>query len=81
MARNDDLYKIGDKVLLRLDFEALRYAPKGLARWDGCTFRIEKVKTMKGKAYYELKGCRSVEGVNYAISEDWLILMRDLYER
>lgn len=79
MTRND-LYGIGQKVLLRLDIEGLRYAPKGLTRWDGCTYRIEKVNIIKGKVYYELKGLKSPMGVNYSISEDWLIPMRDLYD-
>jgi len=66
-------YKVGDKVLLQLgvDYES---APKGLQRWDGCQFVIDKARFVMRKGWvYELKSCKSPKGVTYSIVEDWLL--------
>lgn len=70
------MIEVGDKVLLQLGVNALSEAPKGLKRWDGCQFIVDKKKILRNATYYELKSCKSVEGVPYAILEDWITPMR-----
>lgn len=67
---------IGDVVLLQLGVDYTS-APKGLKRWDGCQFEVCKKKMINGKGlYYELKSCKSAEGINYCIHPDWIARLR-----
>lgn len=77
MAKHE--FKVGEKVLLQLDVVGRSQAPQELKRWDGCQFVISKKKCISGKAgcvYYELKTCRSSEGIPFSIMEEWLMPMR-----
>lgn len=71
-------FEVGDKVLLQLGVDA-KYAPRGLKRWDGCVFRIEKINRIMSASVspnwcytYHLQCCRSQWGEPYTIMEDWL---------
>lgn len=68
-------FKVGDTVLLTLGIDE-KYAPKGLQRWNGCSFVISKVHGNINPHYYELRACKSPSGVPYAIEEDWLTKTR-----
>lgn len=73
-------FQKGDSVLLDMGIDA-KYAPKGLARWNGCIFRIEDTIPLttqsKGVLYaYTLKCCKSVHGTPYTIVEEWLTKTR-----
>lgn len=75
MARAKD-YQVGHKVLLVLPEGERSTMPEGLKKWHEVSFRISRVaKVPSGnhfETYYELRGCKSQEGVPYAISPDWL---------
>lgn len=80
MKQIDSKYDVGDVVILELGVDA-KYAPKGLARWDGCKFHISKVKCVSTSERnvhytYELKCCKSVSGIPYTIVEDWITKVR-----
>lgn len=66
---------VGDIVLLQMgaDYSS---APKGLKRWDGCQFEVSKIKTVGVGMYYELKSCKSAEGISYSILPEWIMRMR-----
>ena len=71
------MIEAGDRVLLKMGEAAFSLAPKGLQRWDDCQFIVDKVKSCGAYGtYYELKSCKSAEGVPYSIIEDWLVPMR-----
>ena len=79
-------YNIGDLVLLTLDSPGEVGIVPGLADYKERKFRISKVKTIipKNKSagsratYYELTGCESEKGIPYAITEDWIMPMKEL---
>lgn len=75
MARAKD-YQVGQKVLLILPEGERSTMPEGLKKWHEVSFRISKVcKRRNGnhlETYYELRGCKSQEGVPYSIDPDWL---------
>lgn len=68
------MINVGDTVLLKMGVTALSEAPKGLQRWDGCQFVVDKVRSYGTHGnHYELKSCKSAKGVPYCIREDWLV--------
>lgn len=77
-------YKVGDLVLLTFSTAGYGYIPMGLLKYKDRKFRILRVKQLKGQTlanrgtYYELKGCVSEHGVQYTISPDWIVPMREL---
>lgn len=71
-------FAVGERVLLQLGVDGTRLAPRGLLRWDGCQFRVSKVKLIKidgvpKYTYYELMSCKSAKGIPYALIGDWLV--------
>ena len=70
------MIEVGDKVLLQMGVTAFSEAPKGLQRWDGCQFIVSRKKSVRNCVYYELKSCKSAEGIPYTILEDWIVPMR-----
>ena len=66
---------VGDKVLLQLG-SAFDEAPKGLRRWDECTFIVSRAVTKSSMHYYELKGCKSSYGIPYTVMEEWITVTR-----
>ena len=79
-------YQTGDLVLLTLDRPGTVGITHGLKELKDRKFRISKIKAINpsGKAagcrgfYFELKGCESEKGIPYAITEDWIMPMREL---
>ena len=75
-------YNIGDLVLLTLDSPGPVGITEGLSQYKERKFRISKVKTIipKNKSagsratYYELKGCVSEAGIDFADKEVWRAL-------
>lgn len=66
---------VGDTVLLQMGADYAS-APKGLKRWDGCQFVVSKMKTLGAGVYYELKSCKSTEGISYSILPEWITKTR-----
>ena len=79
--------KVGDLVLLTLDSPGSLGITYELERFKDRKFRISKIRQVHpgGKTspwfrgiYYELDGCVSEKGVPFAVTEDWLMPMKEL---
>ena len=73
-------YKTGDLVLLTLSSPGTVGITRGLLEYKDRKFRVSKVKTLGNQIYYELKGLTSKYGVPYAVTGDWIQLMRETDE-
>lgn len=79
-------YQTGDLVLLTLDSPGAVGITHGLKQLKDRKFRINKIVAINpsGKNpgcrgfYFELKGCESERGIPYAITEDWIMPMKEL---
>lgn len=78
-------FNIGDTVMLTLDAPGTVGITEGLREYKDRIFRITKRKMVAPKTktagcrciYFELGGCESKYGVPYAVTEDWIVPIKE----